>query len=199
MFGKIVIGVDGRQGGRDAIALARHPASPDASFTLVYVYGRGPISWWRHQLGEERPYDREASMLATERERAGIQAGIACVPDASPAAGLHDLADTIAADLIVVGASRHTLPGRVLLGDDASASLHGAPCPIAVAPRGYTRSAFPCSKSVPRPRAGSSRPIGEHGVRYRDLPSPATADRPALGETVDPARQADAWSVAVDE
>ena len=93
MFGKIVIGVDGRQGGRDAIALARHLASPDASFTLVYVYGRGPISWWRHQLGEERPFDREATMLATERERAGIQAGIACVPGASPAAGLHDLAE----------------------------------------------------------------------------------------------------------
>ena len=192
MFGKIVIGVDGRQGGRDAIALARHLASPDASLTLVYVYGRGPISWWRHQLGEERPFDREASMLATERERAGIQAGIACVPGASPAAGLHDLADTIAADLIVVGASRHTLPGRVLLGDDASASLHGAPCPIAVAPPGYTTSAFPCSKSAPRPRVDSSQPIGEHGVRYRDVASSATADRPALRETVDPARPADA-------
>jgi len=157
MFGNIVIGVDGRQGGRDAIALARHLASPDASFTLVYVCGRGPISWWHHQRGEERPYDREASMLATERERAGIQAGIACVPGPSPAAGLHDLANTIAADLIVVGTSRHTLPGRLLLGDDAGASLHEAPCPIAVAPRAYTRRAFPYPKSAPRPGAESSQ------------------------------------------
>jgi len=164
MFGKIVIGVDGRQGGRDAIALARHLASPDASFTLVHVYGRGPISWWRHQRGEERPFDREASMLATERERAGIQASIACVPGPSPATGLHDLANTIAADLIVVGASRHTPPGRVLLGDDASASLHGAPCPIAVAPRGYTRSAVPYAKSTSGRSADSSQPLGTASV-----------------------------------
>jgi hypothetical protein len=88
MFGKVVIGVNGRQGGRDATALARHLASPDASFTLVYVYGHGPASWWRHQRGEERPFDREVSMLATERERAGIEAGIACLPGPSPAAGL---------------------------------------------------------------------------------------------------------------
>jgi hypothetical protein len=50
MFENIGIGVDGRHGGRDAIALAKRLTAPGASFTLAHVAGRGPVSWWRHQM-----------------------------------------------------------------------------------------------------------------------------------------------------
>lgn len=143
MFDNVLIGVDGRRGGRDAIALAKRLAAPGASFTLAHVAAVGPVSWWAHQVGEERVFDREVSILAAERESAAIQAGMVCVGSMPPARGLHSLAAERAADLIVVGCSRHALLGRVLLGDDARASLDGAPCAIAIAPHGYADSPTP--------------------------------------------------------
>ena len=88
-------------------------------------------------MAEEHIFDREASMLVAERQSAAIQARIVCVGGVPPARGLHDLARERAADLIVVGCSRRALLGRILLGDDARASLDGAPCAVAIAPRGY--------------------------------------------------------------
>jgi hypothetical protein len=41
MFTNVPVGVDGRQGGRDAIALAGRLASPHATITLANVYGAG--------------------------------------------------------------------------------------------------------------------------------------------------------------
>lgn len=142
MFDNVLIGVDGRAGGRDAIALAGRLSAPSASFTLAHVEC-GPISWWEHQIGEERVFDRSASMLAAERERAAIRAEIVCVGSTEPAQGLHDLAEERAADLIVVGSSRHASLGRVLLGDDARASVDRAPCAIAIAPHGYAERPVP--------------------------------------------------------
>ena len=39
MFKNVLVGVDGRQGGHDAIALARRLAAPDATITLAHIYG----------------------------------------------------------------------------------------------------------------------------------------------------------------
>ena len=134
MFDNVLIAVDGRRGGRDAIALAKPLAAPNARFTLAHVESHGPGSWWSHHVGEERAFDRSASMLANERERAAMRAAIVCVEGATPARALHDLAEQRATDLIVVGSSRHAARGRVRLGDDALASLHWAPCAVAIAP-----------------------------------------------------------------
>jgi len=142
MFDNVLIGVDGRAGGRDAIALAIRLAAPSASLTFAHV-DAGPFSWRGHCIGEERVFDRSASMLAAERERAGIPAAIVCVGGRTPAQGLHDLARERAADLIVVGSSRHGPLGRVLLGDDARESLDGAPCAVAIAPHGYAEALAP--------------------------------------------------------
>jgi nucleotide-binding universal stress UspA family protein len=51
--------------------------------------------------------------------------------------GLHEVAEEEKSDLLVVGSTRHALLGRVLMGDDCRAALDGAPCAVAVAPRGY--------------------------------------------------------------
>jgi nucleotide-binding universal stress UspA family protein len=58
-------------------------------------------------------------------------------PDGSVGRGLHELCESIAADLLVVGSSRSALPGRVLIGDDTRAALNGAPCAVAIAPSNY--------------------------------------------------------------
>jgi nucleotide-binding universal stress UspA family protein len=51
---------------------------------------------------------------------------------------LQELAEKLDAIAMVVGSSHHGPVGRVLAGDVAAGLLHGAPCPVAVAPRGYT-------------------------------------------------------------
>lgn len=56
-------------------------------------------------------------------------------------AGLHELAKDRDADLIVTGSSHRGPLGRILNGDDARATLHGVPCAVAIAPRGYAENA----------------------------------------------------------
>ena len=156
MFEKILIGVDGRAGGRDAVALATRLAAPSATLTLAHVEA-GLVSRRGHYVAEERGFDRSASLLAAERERAGIPAAIVCVGGTSPARGLHALAREQGADLIVVGSSRRGFLGRALLGDDARDSLDGAPCAVAIAPHGYAETLAPMVEvGIGRDRATES-------------------------------------------
>ena len=61
------------------------------------------------------------------------------VPSAGfPASALHDLAEREKASLLVLGSSRRGPVGRVLPGAVTDRLLHGAPCPVAVAPRGFS-------------------------------------------------------------
>ena len=72
MFTSVLIGVDGRQGGRDAIALARQLAAPAATLTLGHVcapiLGRGAVEALPGQRAEAR------KLLARERGRAAVDA-----------------------------------------------------------------------------------------------------------------------------
>jgi nucleotide-binding universal stress UspA family protein len=61
------------------------------------------------------------------------------VRQGSPAQALHDVAEHYGGAAIVVGSTHRGPVGRVLAGDIAAGVLHGAPCPVAVAPRGYIR------------------------------------------------------------
>jgi len=137
MFKSVLIGVDGHQGGRDAIALSKQLPAPGARFTLAHVYGP-EVSCGRGGA-QALVHAREASatLLAAERQAAGIEADLVYTELVPPARGLHELAEQRTADLLVVGSSRHALLGRALIGDDARASLDGAPCAVAIAPRGY--------------------------------------------------------------
>jgi nucleotide-binding universal stress UspA family protein len=55
-----------------------------------------------------------------------------------PARALHDLAEHQEASLLVLGSSRRGPVGRVLPGAVTDRLLHGAPCPVAVAPGGFS-------------------------------------------------------------
>jgi nucleotide-binding universal stress UspA family protein len=138
VFNNVLIGVDGRQGGRDAIALAKQLAASDASLSLAHVYASEWV--WGPESATDIAYGEADRLLRSERDAAGIAAELVSA-DAAPAPrGLHELAEQRDSDLLVVGSSRHALFGRVLLGDIARATLNGAPCAIAIAPRGYTQA-----------------------------------------------------------
>jgi len=45
MFRQIVVGVDGQEGGRDAIALAKSLLAPEGELTLAHVYAGDPRAY----------------------------------------------------------------------------------------------------------------------------------------------------------
>ena len=132
MFTRIVVGVDSREGGRDALALAAGLQAAGGG-ELVAV----------HACASE-PLIREDVVVLVEAElaRAGATGRAVVVTDRSPAHALRTIAEREAAELVVVGSSRRGGADRVVAGDDAAATLHCAPCAVAVAPRGLADS--PC-------------------------------------------------------
>ncbi|HTX45291.1 MAG TPA: universal stress protein [Solirubrobacteraceae bacterium] len=136
MFTKIVVGIDGRQGGRDAIALARLLAAPGAAITLANVYRSHSL---RDSSVERNRMLREIANELLERERAaaGIDARLIAVGGSAVGTALKRLADRAGSDLLVVGSCHHGRLGRALLGDDARSAVTEAPCAVAVAPAGY--------------------------------------------------------------
>lgn len=138
MFRNVIVGVDGNDGGRDAIALARVLLAAGGELTLGYVYHSDPHVW-RGSSPAQDAAERARELLEQAREDARIEAHLRWRGSSSAGRGLHELADVVGADLLVVGSSRRGLLGRVLVGDDARASLNGASCAVAIAPAGYSR------------------------------------------------------------
>lgn len=142
MFDQVLVGVDGREGGRDAIALAKQLAA-GPHLTLAHFYGAGlmPGRGAALLLGAER--NESQRLLEDERRASGVDVDLVPYAEHSIGRGLHEVAEQIKADLIVVGSSRRALLGRVLMGDDTRASLNGVPCALAIAPRAYAQIAHP--------------------------------------------------------
>lgn len=77
---------------------------------------------------------------ATRRLREHCDVEIRIVTDLSVPHALTELAQDERAALLVVGSTSRGRVDRVLTGSTAERLLHGAPCPIALAPRGYVRT-----------------------------------------------------------
>jgi nucleotide-binding universal stress UspA family protein len=140
MFKHVIVGMDGADGGRDALALARILRSEDGELTLAYVY-RGDPHIWR---GSSPPYEaaeeeRSRDLLEKTRDKATVEAQLRSHGSPTVGQGLHELAEAVGADLLIIGSSRRGLLGRVLIGDDTRAALNGAPCAVAIAPAGYAQ------------------------------------------------------------
>jgi nucleotide-binding universal stress UspA family protein len=138
MFKTIIVGVDGREGGRDALVLAGRLAllaggelvAVHALAFDIYVARSGALKY--NSLAEQDGQRQLDEALAN----AGLTARTRLLHDTSPARALHRVAEEEHADVIVVGSTHHGALGRVFTGDDAAATLHGSTCPVAVAPRG---------------------------------------------------------------
>jgi nucleotide-binding universal stress UspA family protein len=167
MFRNALVGVDGTQGGRDAVALAKRLLDENGKLTLVHVHEGGlhPLHAITPGLVAE---EREASekLLQDERERASVDAELVSAVGASVGGTLHGEAEEDGADLIVVGSSHRGALGRVMLGDDARRALNGAPCAVAIAARAY---------------AEHPKPLERIGVGYNDTPESRAALELARG------------------
>ena len=83
--------------------------------------------------------DRAVQRVAALAEAAGVPATATAIrTGGSPARALHGLAEDSDAKLLVIGSSRRGPIGRVLASAVTDRLLRGAPCPVAVAPVGFT-------------------------------------------------------------
>ena len=135
---RLLVGYDGSDGGRDALALTRVLAEAlEASVLVVTVLPYGPLPIPYEILDEEKaeraqPLFEEAKKLLGELEVETRAFG-----GGSPAGVINDLAEHDGVDTIVVGSPHRGPVGRTLIGSVADGLLHGAPCEVSVAPHGY--------------------------------------------------------------
>jgi len=141
VFETIIVGVDAREGGRDALALAAGLARTcDGELIAVHAYPHDYFVSRGASAGfESAVHGAAMETLECELDRAGIHARPIAVPDGSPGRALHLAARRNDGDVIVVGSTHRGPLGRVLAGDATASALHGAPCPVLVAPAGYAR------------------------------------------------------------
>jgi nucleotide-binding universal stress UspA family protein len=202
MFENVLVGVDGRPNGRDAIALASSLTDPGGKLTLAHVHS-----------GDLRPSHAIApgvvreecegshKLLEAERTAAEVKAELVSVVAMSPGRGLHEQAEEQNADLLVVGSCSHGAFGRAMLGDDTRAALNGAPCAVAIAPRGYIEhlgsfakvgvayNGSPESKAALAMAHALAAPTGAvvHALEVVSIPTVAYTGivAPALGDSID--------------
>jgi len=86
---------------------------------------------------------RRTAEAELRRRTIGLDAELVVVPGRSAAHALHDLATERGAGLLVVGSSRRGHLGRLAPGTTAERLLHGAACPVAVAPTGLAEDWAP--------------------------------------------------------
>jgi nucleotide-binding universal stress UspA family protein len=132
----ILAGVDGKDSGLDAVALAASLARASGDPLIVAcVYPR--------DIRPSTDGDAQgpaARALESARELVGgLDAQYRTTASSSPARGLAELAQHEDAGTVVVGSHRRGPFGRVASGSTAERLLHGSGCPVAVAPRGYRR------------------------------------------------------------
>jgi nucleotide-binding universal stress UspA family protein len=168
----IVVGYDGSDSGEDAAALGAQLArSTGDTLLVVTVYPQeNPIGVGRVDA-EWVAYMREQAqeIIAGARrflEAHGVEAEYRVVGSGSAAHGLDDVAEAEHASMIVVGSSRRGARRRISPGSTGERLLHGAICPVAIAPRG-TRDRPP------------EEPVKRIGVAYIDSPEAREAVRVA--------------------
>jgi nucleotide-binding universal stress UspA family protein len=81
--------------------------------------------------------------LEGELAALGIQVQCKRLQSTSAARALHEAAEAEDAGLLIVGSSRRSAAGRVFPGSTAERLMHGAPCPLAVVPQGWSSGAGP--------------------------------------------------------
>ncbi len=142
---KVMVGFDASEQSDDALALGQALAKVyGAELHVAVVLPRTRIPFEGAIAGgqvstqlEERLYESAQHRLeGTEFIQASLDGELG---GRSAARALYEYAGDQNADLIVVGSSHRGKIGRILPGSVGESLLRGAPCAVAVAPRGFAR------------------------------------------------------------
>jgi nucleotide-binding universal stress UspA family protein len=139
---RIIVGCDGSQESRDALTFgARIAERTGAHLTLVAAFPhlRSHAGSEAFELALGRKSDPIFADARTELGpiAAGVPVHELSVGDGSTDALLSRVADGENADLIVLGSSHRAPLALAMLGGTADRVIRTAPCPVAIAPRGY--------------------------------------------------------------
>jgi nucleotide-binding universal stress UspA family protein len=135
MYRKILVGYDDSDEAKDAVKLGQQLAAvTGAELVVAGVFQFDPI--WGGRDPQVQDADAEFARQVEAAAKA-VGAEAEAVPSSSPARGLHELAEEIGADLILVGSASQGRLGQVLAGSVGVALLNGSPCAVGIAPRGY--------------------------------------------------------------
>ena len=138
----LIIGFTPTDAGDDAVALGRLMAEITGARPVV----ASSLPWSRHLMSEA---DLEAVLEQRTRDDfariaeqlSGMDPDFDAIASQSSAAALQELATTRRSEMIVIGSAHRGLVSRTLAGSTGHSLLHGAPCPVAVAPRGFAKHA----------------------------------------------------------
>ena len=139
MFAKVIVGFDGSDQARDALALSERLTAPDGELIVCCVHHFKGLS--SHVDPAEPRLDRATAIRCAEEACGLLDGRHAVTPlvvaSAGAAMALHTAGEQQDAELLVVGSSHRGPVGRVLVGSVTEETLHGAPCPVAIAPVGF--------------------------------------------------------------
>ncbi len=142
MFSKVIVGFDGSEQARDALMLGAALAGRDGELIVCCVHRLkalsarvDPAAPQLDRAKAERCLEEASCLLNRRMTLTGLP-----VAGVGAAIALQRTAEEQHADLLVLGSSHRGAVGRVLVGSVTEETLHGAPCPVAVAPVGWSRS-----------------------------------------------------------
>jgi nucleotide-binding universal stress UspA family protein len=134
---RIVVGFDGGEEARDALRLGSSLAkATGAELTIAAAFGPALAGPGVDVQATGREFFHEVFVKA-ERELGRSDFDRRELRQVSAPRGLNQLAEHEDVDLIVVGSTQRGAVGRVVFGSVGERLLYGAPCAVAVAPRGY--------------------------------------------------------------
>lgn len=140
MVPKHILGFNGTSEARDALRLSDQLAElEDAQIVVVNALEIPtlPVSAIDPDPGVFARSNETVQMGVEALGHRTAQARL--VASSSAARALHDVAETEHAELIVIGSASRAGLGRIVPGSVGSRLLQGAPCAVAMAPRGYAR------------------------------------------------------------
>jgi nucleotide-binding universal stress UspA family protein len=147
LFDSVIIGFDGSEQAKDALALGRLLGSLGPSgIVLAYITDHQPPFERQRRVYAQARREKVHEVLAPAVSALADHGRVepASIDSSSAARGLSDLASEYGAFgscLLVIGSTHRGPVGRVLVGSVGELLISGAPCPITVAPRGFAQHA----------------------------------------------------------
>lgn len=135
---RLLVGLDGRDGGHDALELARVLSLEEGNeIVAATVLFGGPLPMEYTVLPSESAKEAEPIFERAREAVGGIEIETRAYGGGSPAALLTVYAERERCDAIVIGSPHRGAVGRILLGSVAHSLLNGAPRGVFIAPKGY--------------------------------------------------------------
>lgn len=144
MRGEVIVGYDGRDPALDAVVLGRLLAEVGGvplSLAIALPYDPLLVGLEEYESGLEQ--DSKRLLERAQPYLEGVEFETRAYGGESPARLLNDLAEREGAEVIVLGSTHRGAIGSLVPGSVAERLLAGAPCSVAVAPRGFAERERP--------------------------------------------------------